>query len=51
MPLLDMTYAVAAARRAKALGLGYEGHLRGLIQPAKGGFVTLARPLTGRAVS
>jgi hypothetical protein len=36
-------------RRAKALGYEYEGRLRGLLEPAKAGFVAVARPFTGRA--
>jgi hypothetical protein len=36
-------------RRAKALGYGYEGRLRGLLEPAKAGFVAVARPFTGWA--
>jgi hypothetical protein len=41
--------AVAQIRRAEALGYTYEGRLRGLIQPAKAGFVLVARPFTGWA--
>src|SRR5688500_2678461 len=38
-------------RRAKAFGYGYEGRLCGLLQPAKAGFVAVARPFTGWAGS
>src|SRR6476620_6293320 len=36
-------------RRAEALGYRYEGHLRGLNQPAEAGFVDVACPFRGQA--
>jgi hypothetical protein len=47
----SMPTASQDTRRAEALGYGYEGRLRGLIQPAKAGFVDVARPFMGRAGS
>ena len=39
---LPPSYAIPVAAGLKASARGYKGHLRGLIQPAKAGFVTVA---------